>query len=173
MRWVKAMVITAIVLTIIPSIIMTINNISGGETKYEEYEIIITKDNVNETVPELYNLVEFDENNNLTNLIYVEYDGVTLNVNRAYLYYDDYYEYYYLIISYISGGNTYNIRFNFDNPAGSIFTNYVKIALYKEIVVGSPLLTTELILISLIPLILVSGLLVYQYKELGLKIRKE
>ena len=172
MRWIKAMVITAIILAIIPTIVLSINKITEGSTKYVEYEIIITEENINETVYELYNLAKIDENNNVTNFLYVENKGAILNVTK--FRYSQTYNW--IEIIYLKGSQTYIIRLDLDDPVeGSNIdvTGTVKIVLYDEIVVEPSVSPTELLLISLIPLILVSGLLVYQYNELGLKIRKE
>lgn len=168
MRWVKTVIITVIVLTIIPTIIMTINKLTGGSSKYVEYEITITQDNINETVYELYNLVKLDEENNVTNLSYVESGGEILNV-ISFSYIKTLNRFW---IEYLKSGQTHGIMLDLDNPVNSTLPSDVKIVLYDEIFVELPVSPTVLILISLIPLILVSGLLVYQYKELRLNNKK-
>lgn len=165
LRWVKTAIITVIVLAIIPTIIMAINKLSGGSSKYVKYEITITSDNINETVYELYNLVKLDEENYVTNLLYVESDGEILNV-ISFSYIETLNRFW---IEYLKGGQTRGIMLDLDNPVNSTLPSDVKIVLYDEIFVELPVSPTELILISLIPLILVSSLLVYQYKELRLK----
>lgn len=170
MRLVKAAVITAIVLAIIPTIVLSVNKITGGYTKRVEYEIIITEDNVNETVYELHDLAKLDDANNVTNWLYVEKDGEIINVRSFYF---NPSTNRYIIVYLDDTSSTEYIDLTIDGPSGGM-GNYTKIVLYDEIFVEPSVSSTELIiLISLIPLILVSGLLVYQYKELGLKIRKE
>jgi len=170
LRWVKTAIITVIVLAIIPTIITAINKLSGGTTKYVEYEITITRDNINETVYELYNLVKLDESNNVSNLVYAELNGTNRNV--VYFYYINTDNKFF--IQFSKGGSSYTIIiFNLNNPEDSSdFFDVVKIVLYDEISVEPSVSPTILTLISLIPLILVSGLLVYQYKELKLKNKK-
>lgn len=174
MRWVKVAIITVIVLAIIPTIISVINKLSEIETEYVEYEITITEDNIDITVYELYDIIKLDESGNVTNWLYVEFNGVILNITR--FRYDEpnnVIE----IRAPIGEGITQIINLDLDNPVEYSYITgdfeYMKIALYDEIVIEPPLSSTELILISLIPLILVSGLLIYHYKELGLNIRKE
>lgn len=172
MRWVKTVITIVIVLAIIPTIVLSINKLTSGYTKRVEYEITITKENVNETVYELYNLVKLDKNNdeinNVTNWLYVEKDGENISNIIDMFYYTKVYDNR-IAIKYLRGTSSYWIDLYLDNPSGSEgFDNYIKIILYDEISVEPPLTPTESILISLIPLILVSGLLIYQYKELGL-----
>lgn len=177
MRWVKTVVITAIVLAIIPTIVLSINKITDGYIKRVEYEIIITRENIGEKVYELYNLVKLDTEGReslfpVTNWLYIEYDGRILN--DAFFYYYEPYNYLKIHYDYSEDGKEYRIiELDLDDPINrSTFTGQVlKIVLYDDIIVKPPVSPTGLILISLIPLILVSGLLIYQYKEL--KLRKE
>lgn len=172
MRWVKAVVIIAIVSAIIPTMIVFINRLPRKDiTERVEYEITITKDNITETVYELYNLVKLDENNAVTNWLYIRRDGQ--RIPKADI----------ASFSYSSTSNRFWIRFYYppaygyrtmyldlnDPVEGSTFQYFdtLEIGLYDEKVVKS-IPSLELMLISLTPLILVSGLLIYQYKELGL-----
>ena len=180
MRWIKAMIITVLVLAIIPTIVLSINKITGGKTKRVEYEITITWDNITETVHEINNIAKIVDIGHetmfpVTNFLYVEYDGRILN--NAELYYYEYSKFKGFYFVYYEGNdrNTFFIDLYdpFNNSSSeALSANVIKVVLYDDIAV-QPLSPTEIILISLIPLILVSGLLIYQYKELGLKIRKE
>lgn len=175
MRWVKAVVTIVIVSAIIPTIIMVINRLpSEYTTERVEYEITITKDNITETVYELYNLVKLNENNRVTNWLYVERDGQKADV--ASFFYETSPSRRFGIRFYHAPSLGYrNMYLDLDDPIGEsnfYSANTLSIGLYDEIVIES-MSSLELLLISLVPLILVSGLLVYQYKELGLKIRKE
>lgn len=174
-RWVKTAVVIVIVSAIIPTIVMVINRLpSEYTTKREEYEITITKDNITETVYELYNLVKLDENNRVTNWLYIRIDGKIADV--VYFGYGTDPSRRFGIRFYHAPSYGYRTMYlDLDDPIGESsfsYFNTLKIGLYDEIVVES-ISSLELLLISLVPLILVSGLLVYQYKELGLKIRKE
>lgn len=170
MRWVKAFVITAIVLAIIPTMIIVINRLPGEyTTERVEYEITITKDNITETVYELYNLVKLNENNRVTNWLYVRRNGQIADI--ASFFYETSPSRRFGIRYYDASSLGYrNMYLDLDDPIGNSSTGLfdtLEIGLYDEIVVKSPS-SIELILISLTPLILVSGLLIYQYKELGL-----
>ena len=66
-------------------------------------------------------------------------------------------------------------RYTIENPTlPSIINDYIKIILLVDIEAKDPLVSPMILtLISLIPLIIIAGLITYQYKELKLKIRKE
>ncbi len=174
-RWVKAVVVFVIVSAIIPTIIMVINRLpSEYTTERVEYEITITQDNITETVYELYNLVKLDEENYVTNWLYVERNGQKAEV-ASFFYREESTRYFGIRFYHPPSYGYRNMYLDLDDPIGNSSFNYfdsLKIGLYDEIVIES-MSSLELLLISLVPLILVSGLLVYQYKELGLKIRKE
>ena len=170
MRWVKTVVTIVIVSAIIPTIITVINRLPGEYTKERiEYEITITRDNITETVYELYNLVKLDENNYVTNWLYVRRNGQRADVS-SFFYREESTRYLGIRFYYPPASGYRNILLDLDDPIGNSSFSYfdsLTIGLYDEIDVKiiSPI---ELILISLIPLILVSGLLIYQYKELKL-----
>jgi len=169
-RWVKTIVVIAIVTAIIPTMIMIINRLPGEyKTERVEYEITITKDNITETVYELYNLVKLDENNKVTNWLYVRRNGQKADV-ASFGYGTDPSRRFGIRFYYPPSYGYRTMYLDLDDPIGGSSFQYfdtLKIGLYDEIVVES-ISSLELLLISLIPLILVSGLLIYQYKELGL-----
>lgn len=155
MKLLKTAIVIVIVISIIPIIVKSINDMSGGEGYQGEYEIIFTDENINEATQELLNLVEIDENGNVTNYINVEVDGYNIDVYEFSLFNNEYF--------YI-GDEEYNFMFNLDleNPSlKPVISDYLKITLFVNIV-NEPLLSpTLLTLLSLIPLIMISGLLVY------------
>lgn len=166
MRWVKTAIAIIIVLAIIPAIVKGISDLTTGKEGYEgEYEIILTDENINETIHEFVKYVETDEENNVTNCLEIELDGSPFDV-LVFKFDGDYFH-------LVNKETDIMIGFNIGSPIlGRYVDDYLKITLYVNIPGEEPVLSpTEIILISLIPLIIVSGLLAYQYKEL--KIRKE
>ena len=166
MRWVKIVISTLIALAVIPSIVKVINNLSGYEGNYE---LIIREDNFYKTVPELFNLVEIDDEGNIINYLYVEADGNEIEDINLFIYSDDFEGEGERVISII--GFDFIALFNLDRPEYSaINKDYVKIILYIN---KKPLLSPGIItLISLTPLIFISGLITYQYKNLKIKYNK-
>ena len=161
MRWVKTAITIVIVLAILPAIVNVINDLTTGKEVYEgEYEIIITEDNINETIMELYELIEMDDDGNVTNYLLVEADGYEIDIG-VFEYNDEFKKF-----NIMDTSSNFIVDFGLENPEFPFFLrDYLKITLYVNI--PEPVLSpAEIILISLIPLIIVSGLLVYQYKEL-------
>ena len=156
MKWFKTAIVIVIVISIMPSIVKSINDLEGGGGYQGEYEIIFTDENINEATQELLNLVEIDENGNVTNYISVEADGNNIDVYEFSLFNNEYF--------YI-GDAEYNFMYNLDleNPSlEPVISDYLKITLYVNIESEKPLLSPALIsLLTLIPLIMISGILIY------------
>lgn len=165
MRWVKITISTLTVLLIIPSIVKLINDLTTGTEGYEgEYEIVMTHENINETFHEFMKYVETDEDGNVTNYLEVELDGYSPVDVQTFTFNGEYF-------NLVGEDSMIIIGFPIENPdLGFMVDDYLKITLYVNIEGQDPLLSpTEIILISLIPLIIISGLIFYQYKELKLK----
>lgn len=155
MKLLKTAIVIVIVISIIPLIVKSINDLSGGDGYQGEYEIILTNENINEATEELLNLIETDENGNVTNYINVEVDGFNIDVGQFSLINNEYF-------NITDTGYQFVFNLYLDNPTLKPFiSDYLKITLYVNIE-NEPLLSpTLLTLLSLIPLIMISGLLVY------------
>ena len=163
MRWVKTAITIVIVLAIIPAIVNSINDLTTGKEGYEgEYEIIITEDNINETIMELYELIEMDDDGNVTNYISVVADDMEVDV-ATFTFSEVYRQF-----NIVDTGYNFVVDFELDNPKFPFFLNdYLKITLYINIPGEEPLLSPTIsILLTLVPLIMISGLLVYLYNNM-------
>lgn len=155
MKLFKTAIVIVIVISIMPLIVKSINDLSGSGGYQGEYEIIFTNENINEATQELLDLIEIDGNGNVTNYINVEVDGFNIDVGQFSLINNEYF-------NITDTGYQFVFNLYLDNPTLEPFiSDYLKITLYVNIENESLLSPTLLTLLSLIPLIMISGLLVY------------
>lgn len=165
MRWSKTALVIIVVLAILPTIIKLINNFIESSNnystgKYQEYEIIITDDNINETILELLNLIETDENGNITNYLNIVADGSNIDVMDFTIVNNEYIR--------IRGDNFgFILIIYLDKPQlKPIVFDYLKITLNIYVEETSLKLTIIQTILKFIPLFIPTGLFIYLINKL-------